>query len=104
MRNELVETTTPGQELMTSTLRNRRINLDTKATQAVNDGLTLDKVLRTPVHIHVVNLLIELISIGKDTIVSSLHIQTKDSTAEGTNPSKLIHVIEYDIEGLVTTP
>ena len=104
MRDKLVETATPGQELMAGTLRDRAVYLDAKTTQAVNNGLTLDEVLRTPVHIHVVNLLVELVCISEDTIVSGLYVEAEDSTAEGTHPGKLIHVVEDDIEGLVTTP
>jgi hypothetical protein len=45
VRDELVESATPGQELMAGTLRDRAVYLDTEATQTVNDGLALDEVL-----------------------------------------------------------
>jgi hypothetical protein len=32
-----MEATTPGEELMTCALRDRRVNLDAKLTKAVND-------------------------------------------------------------------
>ena len=82
-----MKTTTPGQELMTSTLRNRRIDLDTEFTQAIYDGLTLDKIVSAPVHVEVVNLLIESIGIGKDSIIGRLDVKTKDRTAKGSHPS-----------------
>ena len=83
MRNELVQTTTPCQELVASTLRNRRVYLDAKLAQTVYDRLTLDKVLRAPVHIEIVNLLVKSDGISKDTIVGSLHVETEDGTTEG---------------------
>ena len=69
-----METTTPGEELVTCTLGYRRVDLDTQLAQAIHDGLTLDEVLATPVHIEVMNLLVELVGIGKDTIVGGLDI------------------------------
>jgi hypothetical protein len=45
MGNELMETATPSQELVTGTLRDRSINLDAQLTKTVYDGLTLDEVL-----------------------------------------------------------
>ena len=104
MWNELMESATPSQELMASTLRDRRVYLDAELAETINDGLTLDEVLRTPVHIEVVHLLVELISISKDTVVGRLHVKTEDSAAEGTHPGKLIHIVQHDIESLVTTP
>ena len=74
MRDELMEATTPGEELVTCTLGYRRVDLDTQLVQAIHDGLTLDEVLATPVHIEVMNLLVELVGIGKDTIVGGLDI------------------------------
>jgi hypothetical protein len=45
MRNELMQTTTPCKELVASTLRNRRVDLNAKFAQTVYDRLTLDEVL-----------------------------------------------------------
>jgi hypothetical protein len=104
MRDKLVETATPGQELMAGTLRDRAVYLDAEATQAVHDGLALDEVLRTPVHIEVSDLLIELGGIGKDSIVGSLGIETEDGTTERAKPSKLIEMLKYDIKCLVSSP
>ena len=104
MRNELMEAATPGEELMTCALRDRRVNLDAKLTETVNDRLTVDEVVRTPVHIHIVHLLVELIGIGEYAIVGGLHIQAEDSTAEGTDPSELIQIGQSHVEGLMTTP
>ena len=50
------------------------------------------------------DLLVELISIGEHTVVGRLEVEAEDSTAEGTQPCELIHVVEHDVEGLVTTP
>ena len=46
-----MESATPSQELMTCALRDRRVNLDAKLTETVNDRLAVDEVVRTPVHI-----------------------------------------------------
>ena len=89
---------------MAGTLRDRRVYLNAEAAQTVDDGLALDEVLRAPVHIEVVNLLIELVGIGKDTVVGGLHVETEDSTAERTHPSELIEILQYHVKGLVTTP
>ena len=99
-----MQSTTPGQELMASTLRDRGVNLDAKLTQAIYNRLALDEVFRAPVHIHIVDFLIELISIGKDAVVGRLHVKTEDGTAKRTDPGELIHIVEHNIEGLVTTP
>ena len=61
---------------MTSALRLVRIDLDAHLAQVFHDGTTLDEVVRTPVHIHIMNLLVELVGTGKDTIIGSLHIET----------------------------
>ena len=45
MWNELMEAATPGEELMTCALRDRRVNLDAKLTEAINDRLTIDEVV-----------------------------------------------------------
>ena len=99
-----MESTTPCKELMTCTLRYRRVDLDAELTQAVNYWLALDKVLATPVHIEIMNLFIELIGIGKHAIVGCLDIESEDSTAEGTHPSKLVEVLEHNVECLMTAP
>ena len=104
MRDELMESATPGQELVGSTFRLLALDLDTHLLQALYDVTTLDEVLRAPVHIHVVDLLVELIGIGEHTMISRLQVKAKDSTAEGTQPGELIHVVEHDVEGLVSTP
>ena len=104
MGNEFVETATPGQELMTGALGDGGIYLDAKLTQTVDDGLTLDEVVGTPVHIHIMYLLVELVGIGKDAVVGGLHVEAEDGAAEGSEPGKLVEVLENDVEGLVATP
>ena len=99
-----METATPGQEFMSRAFRLLALDLDAHFLQALHDITTLDEVLRTPVHIHVVNFLIELIGIGEHTVIGRLQIQSEDSTAEGSQPCKLIHVVEHDVESLVSTP
>ena len=79
-----METATPGQEFMSRAFRLLALDLDAHFLQALHDITTLDEVLRTPVHIHVVDLLVELIGIGEHTIVSRLEVEAEDSTAEGT--------------------
>ena len=53
MWDKLMKTSAPRQELMTCTLRDRAVHLDAELTETVNDRLTLDEVLRTPVHVEV---------------------------------------------------
>ena len=98
-----METATPGQEFMSRAFRLLALDLDAHFLQALHDITTLDEVLRTPVHIHVVDLLVELLGIGEHTVIGSLQIQSEDSTTEGTQPCELIHIVEHDIEGLVST-
>ena len=50
------------------------------------------------------NLLVERIGIGKDTVVGGFHVKTEDGTAESTHPSELVEVLQYNVEGLMTTP
>ena len=45
MRDKLMEATAPSQELMTGTLRDRRVYLDAETAQTVDNLLTLDEVL-----------------------------------------------------------
>ena len=81
-----MQAATPSKELMASALRDRGVNFDAKLTQAVDNRLTLDEVISTPVHIEVVNLLVKLVSISKNTIVGCLHVEAEDSTAECSHP------------------
>ena len=60
---------------MASALRLVRIDLDAHLAQVFHDGTTLDEVVRTPVHIHIMYLLVELVGTGEDTIVCRLHIE-----------------------------
>ena len=99
-----MESTTPCQELVSGTLRNRGVNLDAQLTQTIDDRLTLDEVVSTPVHIEVMNLLVECIGIGKNTVVGGFHVKTEDGTAESTHPGELVKVLQHNVEGLVTTP
>ena len=99
-----METATPGEELMGSAFRLLALDLDAHFLQALHNITTLDEVLRTPVHVHIVDLLIELIGIGEHTVIGRLQIQSEDSTTEGSQPCKLIHVVEHDVESLVSTP
>ena len=61
MGNELVETATPGEELMAGAFGDGGVDLDAKLTQTVDDGLTLDEVIATPVHIHIVVIRLRLL-------------------------------------------
>lgn len=72
MGNELMETATPGEELMAGAFGDGGVDLDAKLTQTVDDGLTLDEVVATPVHIHIMYLLVELLGIGKHAVVGRL--------------------------------
>ena len=45
VRNELTQAATPGQELMASTGGLAGLDLDAQLTQAVDNGLALDKVI-----------------------------------------------------------
>ena len=101
---EAIFDSTPSEELMTCALGNRGVDLDAKLAKAVDNGLTLDEVFSTPVHIEVVNLLVELVGIGKDTIVGSLHVEAEYRSTKSTEPGELIKVLEHNIERLVTTP
>ena len=70
-----METATPGQEFMSRAFRLLALDLDAHFLKALYDITTLDEVLRTPVHIHVVDLLVELLGIGEHTVIGSLQIQ-----------------------------
>ena len=100
---ELVESATPGEELMACALRDRGIDLDAELTEGIDDGLALDEVVGTPVHIQIMHLLVERVGIGKDTIVGGLHVKAEDGTAESADPSELIQIGKSHIEGLMTT-
>ena len=50
------------------------------------------------------NLLVEGGSISKDTIVGGLHVESEDGAAESAHPGKLVEVLQYDVEGLMTAP
>jgi hypothetical protein len=102
--DELMEAATPSEELMSCTLGYRTVDLDTQFAETVNNRLTLDEIFRAPIHVHIVNLLVELVSIGENTIVGGLHIKTEDGTAERAKPGKLVEILQYDVESLVTTP
>ena len=104
MRNKLVETAAPGQELMGSACRLTGIDFDTHLAQLIDDITTLDEVFFTPVHIHIVDLLVELVGVGKNTIVSRFHVKTEDGATESAEPSELVKVLEHYVKRLVTTP
>ena len=104
MGDELMKSTTPGEELVAGALRDRGVDLDAHLTETVDNRLAIDEVVGTPVHVHVVNLLVEVVGIGEDTIIGGLHVETEDGAAEGAEPSELVEVLKNDIEGLVTTP
>ena len=95
---------TPSKELMTCTLGYGTVDLDAQFAETIDNRLTLNKVFRTPIHVHIVNLLVELVGISEDTIIGGLHIKSEDSTAECAKPCKLVEILQYDVESLVTTP
>ena len=80
------------------------IDLDAQLTQTVNQLLTLDEIVRTPVHIEVMYLLVEGIGIGKHSVVSRLHVKTEDGTTERAHPCELVEVVQHHVERLVTAP
>ena len=102
--NELMESATPGQELVGCAWRLAGVDLDAQLAQLTYDVAALNEVLFTPVHVHVVNLLVELVGIGEDSVVGGLHIEAEDGSAEGAQPCELVHVVEHDIERLVSAP
>lgn len=95
---------TPSEELMACTLGYGTVDLDAQFAETIDNRLTLNKVFRTPIHVHIVNLLVEFVGIGEDTIIGGLHIKSKDSTAKRAKPGKLVEILQHDIESLVTTP
>ena len=50
------------------------------------------------------DLLVELVGVGKHTIVGGLHVEAEDGTAEGTHPGELVEILKHDVECLVSTP
>ena len=102
--DELMEAATPSEELMACTLGYRTVDLDAQFAETIDNRLTFNEVFRAPIHVHIVNLLVELVSIGENTIVGGLHIKTEDGTAERAEPGKLVEILQYNVESLVTTP
>lgn len=102
--NELMESATPGQELMAGASRLAAVHLDTHLAQLLHDVTALDEVVGTPVHVHIMYLLVELISIGENAVVGGLHVEAEDGAAEGSEPSELIEILKHNVERLVTTP
>ena len=75
-----------------------------RLTQTVDQLLALDEVVRTPVHIEVMYLLVEGISIGEHSVVGRLHVKAEDGAAERTHPSELVEVVQHHVKRLVTAP
>ena len=101
---EIMEAATPGEPFVGSTFRLLTLDLDAHFLQTLHDVTTLDEIIRTPVHVHIVNLLVELVSIGEHTIISRLEVYAKDSSAESSNPCELVKIAKHEVEGLVSTP
>ena len=102
--DEFVEAAAPGEEFVAGAGRLAGIDLDAEFAQLLHDVAALDEVVGAPVHIHIMYLLVELVGIGKDTVVGGFYVETEDSTAERAEPGEFVEVLEHDIEGLVTTP
>ena len=83
------------------------VGVDTQRIKVVNEFLSakhLIHALCTAHHKEVVDLLVEVLGIIEDTIVGCLHIESEDCSAECSDIRELIHVVEHDVEGLVSTP
>ena len=82
MWNKFLETSAPGKPLMSCTLRLIEIKLDAQILQLLRHLTGAEVLLGTAAHKHIVNLAVELIGIGKNTIEASLYIHAKERTTE----------------------
>lgn len=104
MGDELVKAATPGEELMACAGGLGGLDFDAALAEAVDKLLALDEVVGAPVHVEIVNLLVELGGVGEDSVVGSVHIETEDGAAEGTHPREFVEVLQNNVEGLVASP
>lgn len=104
MRNEFLQASAPGEPLVMSAWRYIDIELDAQVLQLLRHLLGAKVLLRTTAHKHILDLAVELIGIGKHAIEAGLHVHAKERTTEGTEGRELIHIVQYGIESLASTP
>ena len=89
---------------MVGTWRHIEVGIDASIAQVLDKCLGSEVLLGTTAQVQVVYLLVELIGTREHTVVGSIHIESEDGSAKRTHVRELIHVIQHNVEGLVTSP
>ena len=95
MWDELFQATSPGEPLVVSTCRLVIVGVDAQSLEVVDEFLCAEHLIhsfRAAHHEEVVNLLVELVGTGEDTVVGCFGVKTEDGTAEGSHVGELVHV------------
>ena len=104
MGEEVAEAAAPGEPFVVGAGRDVEVCLDAGVAQVANQSFCAEVLLAAGAEIEVVDFLVEFIGACEDAIVGRSDIEVEDCSAESSHPCELIHIVQHDVEGLVTTP
>ena len=104
MRDEGIETASPGEPLMMGAGRNEVIDVDTHGFKVGGHLARTEVLLTSAAHKEVVHLTVKLLCSCKDTIETCLDINGKERTTEGTHIGEHVEMWQGDVTGLIDAP
>ena len=81
---KFLEATSPSEPFMGCALRFIKYDINSDSLQVVGHLLGSKVLIRSASHKEIMDLLVELVGIGKYTVETSLYIHPKDGPTEGT--------------------
>ena len=100
----MFETASPGEPLVMSAGRNIEVHIYSHLFQLGGHLFGSEVLLTATAHEEIFHLGVEFVGIGKHSIKTGLHVNTKESPAECTEIGKLVEMRQDYIEGLKASP
>lgn len=104
MWNKLTETAAPCQPFVVRTGRYVEVCLDASLSEVLYQCLSTEILFAAATQVEIVYLLVEFVGTGENAVIGGLDIQSEDGATKGSHPCELIHVVQYKIKGLVSSP